>query len=257
MEMTNQEKAVAFIKSFETGNPDVMKFVKGDEFTSHNAYFPPGKETLMSIFTGKPTGTEVKTIRAFTDGDFVFLHNLYIGAEGYSGPIVTFDVMRFESGKIVEHWDNITYEATESVSGHTQLDGPTKATNQDKTAENKALVEEYVDTVLIKREFDKLGNYLNGEDVIQHNPMVDDGTSGIEVFLKQIQKDGTEFRHDRIHHVLGEGDFVLVMIEGQTAQKATSFYDLFRVEDGKIVELWDVIEEVLPKDKWTHKNGKY
>lgn len=254
--MKNKEKAMAFIQAFETGNPNVLEYVNGDKFISHNAYFPPGEETLAAIFTGKSTGTKVKTIRAFTDGDFVIMHNLYTGAEGYSGPIITFDLLRFESGKIVEHWDNITMETNLTVNGHTQLDGPTDTTDLDKTARNKALAEEFVDTVLIKGEGEKLEKYLH-KDLIQHSPMIGDGVSGIKAYLKQMEKNATRLEHKKIHHVLGEGNFVLVVIEGLMAGKPTAYYDLFRVENNKIVELWDVIEEVLPQDKWTHNRGKY
>ncbi len=257
IEMANKEKAMAFIQAFATGNPDILKFVNVDEFISHNPHLPPGKETLMAAFTGEPTGATIKTIRAFTDGDFVILHNHYKDVAGYPPSIITFDLFRFESGKIVEHWDNITTETKETISGHTQLDGPTEATNLDKTAENKALVEEYVNTVLIKGEYEKLENYLNGEAFIQHNPMISDGISGIKAFLKQMQKKGTELELMKIHHVLGEGNFVLVVIDGQMAGKPTAFYDLYRVENNKIVEIWDVIEEILPQDKWTHDRGKY
>jgi predicted SnoaL-like aldol condensation-catalyzing enzyme len=254
--MTNKEKAIAFIQAFETGNSNVLEYVNGDKFISHNAYFPPGDETLKAFFTGKPTGTKVKTIRAFTDGDFVIMHNLYIGAEGYSGPIITFDLCRFESGQIVEHWDNITMETTQTVSGHTQLDGPTETTELDKTASNKALAEGFVANVLIKGEGEKLEKYLH-KDIIQHNPMVGDGISGITDYFMQMEKNKTKMEHKKIHYVLGEGNFVLVVIEGLIAGKPAAYYDLFRVENNKIVELWDVIEEVLPQDKWTHDRGKY
>jgi predicted SnoaL-like aldol condensation-catalyzing enzyme len=43
---------------------------------------------------------------------------------------------------------------------------------------------------------------------------------------------------------LGEGDFVLVVTVGTFGDRNTSFYDLFRVQSGKIVEHWDVVEEV-------------
>ena len=64
----------------------------------------------------------------------------------------------------------------------------------------------------------------------------------------------------RIHKILGEGNFVLAMSEGMHGKDGvvpTSFYDLFRVESGKIVEHWDVIEPMLPKAQWRNSNGKF
>jgi hypothetical protein len=55
----------------------------------------------------------------------------------------------------------------------------------------------------------------------------------------------------------GEGNFVLVVSEGAFAGKPTAFYDLFRVDNGKIAEHWDTIETILPKESWKNSNGKF
>ena len=59
------------------------------------------------------------------------------------------------------------------------------------------------------------------------------------------------------HMILGEGNFVLSVSEGQFLGKHVAFYDLFRIENGKIVEHWDTIEEIPAKDKWMNSNGKF
>jgi predicted SnoaL-like aldol condensation-catalyzing enzyme len=48
--------------------------------------------------------------------------------------------------------------------------------------------------------------------------------------------EGITMKYERIHKVLGEGNFVQVAGEGSFAGRATSFYDLFRVKNGKIAE---------------------
>ncbi|HEX7807111.1 MAG TPA: hypothetical protein VF608_00220, partial [Thermoanaerobaculia bacterium] len=58
---------------------------------------------------------------------------------------------------------------------------------------------------------------------------------------------------ERIHKVLGKGDFVLVVSERQH----TSFYDLFRVEGGKIPQHWNTTEAIPPRDQWKNDNGKF
>jgi predicted SnoaL-like aldol condensation-catalyzing enzyme len=37
----------------------------------------------------------------------------------------------------------------------------------------------------------------------------------------------------------------------------TAFYDLFRVENGKIAEHWDVLETIPPETSWQNQNGKF
>jgi predicted SnoaL-like aldol condensation-catalyzing enzyme len=68
----------------------------------------------------------------------------------------------------------------------------------------------------------------------QHNPGIGDGLDG-----------------------LGKGNFVLTLSEGQFAGKHVAFYDLFRVESGKMEEHWDVIQEIPPKESWKKQNGKF
>jgi predicted SnoaL-like aldol condensation-catalyzing enzyme len=64
-------------------------------------------------------------------------------------------------------------------------------------------------------------------------------------------------KYDKIHQVLGEGSFVLTVSEGTLAHQHTSFYDLFRVENGKLAEHWDTIETIPPRNEWKNANGKF
>ena len=60
------------------------------------------------------------------------------------------------------------------------------------------------------------------------------------------------------YKVLGQGNFVLTMSEGKFGKgEHTSFYDLFRIENGQIVEHWDVIAPIEPKTDWKNTNGKF
>ncbi|MCP4305923.1 MAG: hypothetical protein GY798_05170, partial [Hyphomicrobiales bacterium] len=61
----------------------------------------------------------------------------------------------------------------------------------------------------------------------------------------------------KAHKVFGDGNFVLVLSEGSLGDQPTAFYDLFRVEDGKIVEHWDVIAPILPDDQAANADGRF
>jgi predicted SnoaL-like aldol condensation-catalyzing enzyme len=50
---------------------------------------------------------------------------------------------------------------------------------------------------------------------------------------------------------------VLVLSEGIFDGKPTAFFDLYRLEDNKIVEHWDVLETMLPREQWKNTNGKF
>ncbi len=87
--------------------------------------------------------------------------------------------------------------------------------------------------------------------------MVADNVSGLGAALKAMAERSITMRYDRVYKVLGEGKFVLVMGEGRFADKHTAFYDLFRVENGKIAEHWDIIETIPPKSEWKNANDKF
>jgi predicted SnoaL-like aldol condensation-catalyzing enzyme len=72
-----------------------------------------------------------------------------------------------------------------------------------------------------------------------------------------MARQGVIMKYNRIHKVLGEGNFVLVVSEGSFGGRQTSFYDLFRVEKGKIAEHWDTIETIPPREQWKNSNGKF
>lgn len=251
----HKAQVVALLKSIETGEQGPAAIINPEQYTQHNLAVADGLEGFGQALAALPPGSaKANTVRVFQDGDFVFAHTDY----NFFGPKIGFDVFRFEEGKIVEHWDNLqqTPEAP-NPSGHTMLDGPTTAVDLDKTQENKALVRGFVEQILVGGQLDKLGQYFEGDRYTQHNPNIADGLSGLGAALEAMAKQGITMRYDTIHKVLGEGNFVLVISEGALGDEPTSFYDLFRVEGGKIVEHWDTIEAIPPKAQWKHDNGKF
>ena len=57
--------------------------------------------------------------------------------------------------------------------------------------------------------------------------------------------------------VLSQGNFVLAVSEGTCGGAPTSYYDLWRVENGKIAEHWDVMETIADESTWQNSNGKF
>jgi predicted SnoaL-like aldol condensation-catalyzing enzyme len=142
-------------------------------------------------------------------------------------------------------------------SGRSMIDGPIEARDLDKTKANKALVKRFVRDILVDGQMDTLTGYCDADRYIQHHPQIADGVSNLAAAFKAWAEAGIVAKIDRIHRVLGEGDFVLVAGEGQFNGEPTSFYDLFRVENGKIAEHWDVVETIPAKSEWKNENGKY
>ncbi|MEP3210477.1 MAG: nuclear transport factor 2 family protein [Maribacter sp.] len=256
MEVSNKEKAVAVLRSLETGNQSAIGYINPEKYIQHNLGVADGLEGFGAVLQNAPEGGfKANVVRAFEDNDYVFTHTIY----DFFGPKIGFDVFKFEAGKIVEHWDNLIAVAPTNPSGRTQTDGPTEVTDLDKTAANKQLVSDFVATILVRGEMDKVGNFIGGADeaYLQHNPAVADGLSGLGKALEGMAKQGISMVYTSTHKVLGEGNFVLTISEGTFGGAPTSYYDLFRVADGKIVEHWDVIEPIAPESERKNTNGKF
>ena len=245
---------VELFKSIETGDPKPVAVINPKKYTQHNLAVADGLEGFGALLKQlPPNSAKVKTVRVFRDGDFVFTHTEY----DFFGPKVGFDVFRFEDGKVVEHWDNLAEKAKQpNRSGHTQTDGPTEAKDLDKTEANKTLVRAFYEDILMKGKKEKLADYF-GDTYIQHSPGLGDGVEGFSRLAGMVATPNSPIKFDKIHKVLGEGDFVLVMCEGSFRGKPSAFYDLFRVEGGKVVEHWDAIEAIPPKSEWKNDNGKF
>lgn len=250
-----KQQVTALLASIETGDPAPVAYLDAERYTQHNLGVADGLAGFGALLQQLPEGSaKVRTVRVIEDGDLVAAHTEY----DFFGPKIGFDLFRFEGGKIVEHWDNLQETPKgPNPSGRSMIDGPVEITDRERTAANKQLVSGFLDDVLVHGRMDRLAGYIDGERYAQHNPQIGDGLSGLGKALAAMADAGVTMRYDRVHRVIGEGNFVLAVSEGSFAGKPTSFYDLFRVEGGKLVEHWDTIEVIPPRAEWKNGNGKF
>ena len=256
--MTNKEKALALIGTFVSGDTAKAKELLAPGYIQHNLTFGTGADAFVAAVEGlaqAPVKTTVNNIRAFEDGDKVFLQTVYNFAG--AGEQVGFDVFRFdEDGKIGEHWDNLADKAAPNPSGHTQIDGTLEKKDVDKE-ETRKVVAGFVGDVLRGENPDKLTSYYDGDKYIQHNTSIADGLSGLGAALEAMGKQGISMVYNKTHMVLADGDYALACSEGTFGGVPTTYYDLFRVENGFIAEHWDVMETLADKSTWANENGKF
>ncbi|MET3923036.1 nuclear transport factor 2 family protein [Arthrobacter sp. UYEF20] len=219
-------------------------------YVQHSTLVAGGIEGLRALASNLPTDFAYTPVRAYAEGDLVVTQGLYAGF----GPaeLVGFDVWRVENDRIVEHWDSLVPVAEETVSGRTQTDGPVAATDLDKTAQNKALVLDWVEKVLVGADYSLLTDYVTTGLYAQHNVEAADNLDGFGAAAAAWGADGKLLAYKAVHQVVAEGDFVFTRAEGEFGVPVI-YNDLWRIENGKIVEHWDAIAPVpaeLP-----HTNG--
>ncbi|MEX0305503.1 MAG: nuclear transport factor 2 family protein [Leisingera sp.] len=241
------------LKGIETGDAMAAAVVNEERYIQHNPQTHEGSEGLAVLFARlAKTSPKVAFKRVFEDGDFAFAHIEY----DFSSLRAAFEVFRFEDGRAVEHWDNIQPLRGPNPSGRGMQDGSMEITGPENTEANRALARSYTETVLIGRRLGRLPGFAAG-DLIQHNPDLADGQAALRAALSAEENGEPVIRYRHLHRVLAEGNFALCVSEGDLRGVHTSFYDLYRIEDGKIAEHWDTIESIPPQSEWKNTNGKF
>ncbi len=254
MTVERKERICALLKGIETGAPESVSVVNPDKYIQHNPQTHEGGEGLAVLFKRlSQSSPRVNIVRIFSDGDFVFGHTEY----EFSTSRVGFEVFRFEGDQTVEHWDNIQSRKGPNLSGHSMVDGSVEVCDRERTQENRMLVNQFIERVLIGNELQELPNFIS-ERYVEHNPSLADGLTTLRAaLLDQSDQNTPAIDYKKLHRVLAEGNFVLSVCEGYLKGSHTAFYDLFRLEDGLIVEHWDTTEPVPPTTEWKNTNGKF
>ena len=121
----------------------------------------------------------------------------------------------------------------------------------------REIIRNFLHDVMQNKAPEKTPSYFDGDAYIQHNIGIADGLSGLGAALAALAEQGIQMIYTTVHQVLAQGNFVLAVSEGTFGGAPTSYYDLWRVENGKIAEHWDVMETIAQKETWQNQNGKF
>jgi steroid delta-isomerase-like uncharacterized protein len=124
---------------------------------------------------------------------------------------------------------------------------------KDLAQDNKALLGNFANDVFVKKDLTRLHQYMR-EDYMQHNPLVGQGLSGFQQFFADWLKAVPDWNY-RLEKLVAEGDTVWAYGTYSGTQRGVwlgipstdKFYsihavDIFRIENGKLAEHWDVID---------------
>ena len=102
-------------------------------YIQHSAYINPGRDGLFKLIKSLPASLQYESSLIFSEGDYVVLHGRFSG-HGLRRNWIVADIVRMKDGLLVEHWDIIQDEATQSESkgGHPMF-GSTFASETETT----------------------------------------------------------------------------------------------------------------------------
>ena len=120
---------------------------------------------------------------------------------------------------------------------------------------NKRNVVEFYEQAINKKDFEAASKYL-GSRYTQHNPVAPDGPEGLKGFIGFLKSKFPQ-SHSEIKRVFADGDYVILHVHAvrEPGTRGRAIVDIFKLENGKIVEHWDVAQDV--PEKAANSNGMF
>jgi predicted SnoaL-like aldol condensation-catalyzing enzyme len=130
------------------------------------------------------------------------------------------------------------------------------AADAKQMEENKKTIAAFYDAVLNQKDFDKASQYL-GPRYTQHNPTAANGPEGLKGFINNFLKAKFPNNKSEIKRIFADGDYVIVHVHAvrEPGTRGNAIVDIFKLENGKVVEHWDVVQPI--PEKAANDNGMF
>ncbi|MEI5519766.1 nuclear transport factor 2 family protein [Streptomyces brasiliscabiei] len=248
----NKSVSVHVLKRlFEDGDLSVVDRYIRPDYIQHNPNAADGTEPLKEFArTVLPQFPDLKydVKRVMAQGDMVLVHSNVVFTPGTRGQAVI-DMYRFDKqGMIVEHWDTLQDVPATSVNGNDMFGTVSSPRTNNPgpsllTASSQRIATGYFDRLMADKDPGAV-EYLAPE-YHQHNPTIPSGSAGLREQFASFFEQFPDLIVER-RSVVTEGDLVAIHAHYRlnASDRGASVFDIFRVRNGKIVEHWDVSQEV-------------
>src|SRR5512144_3415513 len=125
--------------------------------------------------------------------------------------------------------------------------GPSLAPAGEREEANKKTVVEFYEKALNQKDFEAAAPYFGGR-YVQHNPNAPAGIEGFKAFLGFLREEFPE-SHSELKRVLADGDYVILHVHAvrTPGERGSPIVAIFKLDNGKIVEHWDVVQPIPEK----------
>lgn len=203
---------------------EVLNKYMGESYRQHSTGVSEGKEGFKAFFTDffkRNPERDIQVVRAFEDGEYVFMH-VYQNLNQGQAQWITTDIFHAdEDGRIIEHWDVIdAFHQDDEVFDSFEIK------DEELTEFNKSVVRTYLTEVMQNPKLDTFRQYVDDE-MKEHD-------LNITHYAKWIQEQDVQY--DFVFKVLGAGNYVVAYSKVSIDYHDYALFDIFRLDQGKIVE---------------------
>src|SRR6266850_637244 len=198
--------------------------------------------------------------RTLVDGQHVLLHPSTQPLDRSNNAAkVAFDLFRFDGLQIVEHWRAEEPLSGLNASGRSQVDGEVAISDLHLTRENLELVRLFKELVTVELRYDLIERFIDDANYAQHASKVGDGIARLRKRIAEVAQQASDESTPvmKPRKYLAEGNFVFCLVEARSGTLHNANWDLFRLADLKLVEHWDVISAIPPREAWKNNTGPF
>jgi predicted SnoaL-like aldol condensation-catalyzing enzyme len=127
--------------------------------------------------------------------------------------------------------------------------------DSDRQAANKKTVVAFYEAAINQKDFAAASQFI-GPRYTQHNPNAADGPEGFKRFIEFLREKFPN-AHSEIKKVFADGDYVILHVHAmrEPGTRGNAIIDIFKLENGKIVEHWDVVQPI--PEQSANNNGMF